>query len=101
MRRLLLAVCALAFVGCDAVVSETPGPSRVEERAVSCTHTSFCFTCMPGFDGKVSCGMKFSAFCPGSKAARVNVTPVLRLYESGETMTYERTEVLETLEACR
>ena len=32
----------------------------------TCNYSSYCFTCMPGFDGKMDCGMKLSAFCSGT-----------------------------------
>ena len=39
----------------------------------SCTTTGYCFTCAPGFDGKMSCKMKFSAFCSGRKDVKYNL----------------------------
>lgn len=39
------------------------------ETSLSCNKMGYCMTCMPGFDGKSTCALKFSAFCPGQRPA--------------------------------
>lgn len=87
----------LLLVGCDSVVSnQIEGPRFIKRETVSCTHPSFCFTSMPGFDGKMNFGYKFSAFCPGTQEQINRYTPLAQIHKSGKvTHTFD----IETLEA--
>lgn len=88
----------IAVVACDTVLRvENAGEAYEETRARSGTHTSYCFTCMPGFDGKMDCKMKLSYACPCSYKARVLVQPIKITYEKagirdGEKVTELRKE---------
>lgn len=96
-----LSILLLVFIaGCDPAVSSTDGASRIVDKSVHCRHFSYCFTCMPGFGGKQTCGLKASAFCPGQQPARVRITEVHSILKSGRTRVWEKQEVIEHTGAC-
>jgi hypothetical protein len=97
--RLIMLLLLIGALGCDRVVSSTQSASYVDTRTVSCTHTSYCFSCV-GFGG-TGCGFKLSPACPGRQAASVRVTPERVVYESGAEQTGERIDVLERIGTCR
>ena len=89
MRFLLL---ALLLAGCEfdhIVSSQNVGEPFTERRRDSCTHMSYCYTCAPGFDAKLTCGLKFSGFCPGSQEVEVRVQRQRHNYKSGDTRSGE------------
>lgn len=91
----------MLLVACEGkVVSEKTGEARTEERSISCKRSGYCMTCMPGYDMKMSCSLKFSPYCPGQRQAKVLVTPVKQTYESGKVWEIERVETLEFLGEC-
>lgn len=100
MKRLVLTVALLTLAGCDKEVSRTPHESYVQNQRVSGHHFSYCFTCMPGFDGKMDCRLKASTMCPCSYPAEVRVTPYTITYESGKTREYSSTQVIKQLGSC-
>lgn len=57
-------------------VISTSTPRTEERKNQHCSHYDYCFSCMPGFDGQMSCGMKFSAFCDGSRDTIVELTDI-------------------------
>lgn len=87
--RYLVLLCLL-LAACDPVVSETAtGPAARVTRNESCTHTSFCYTMMPGFDGKMEGGFKLSPYCPGSHDVVYAVIPTRQVHKSGAVTTGE------------
>lgn len=102
MRNAAVAI-ALLLTGCiDSVVSQSPiGGPKLEERRLGSIHTSYCFTCLPGFDGKMNCGMKLSYACPCSYQAKVSVQTIRRRHESGKESIGERVTEIARLGACR
>lgn len=102
--RLLIVITALALslTACDKRISrEIVGESREEVQNVSCTHTDFCFTCLPGFDMKTKCAFKMSNFCPGHQNARVRITPILDTYESGKIIKWNEVTTIDLLSVCK
>lgn len=99
MKYILFSILLLA--GCDSVVStEKLGEPVVKEEVVSCHHLSYCFTCGPGFDGKMNCNAKMSPMCPGNQLALVEHQEIRYQYESGKTMVHNSTTVVKELETC-
>lgn len=98
---LFTAVISLATAGCDKVISSAAvGNPHKEVRTVACRHTSYCFTCMPGFGGGMKCKFKMSPSCPGKERVRFEVTPMVDTYESGIKREWESVKKLKTLKAC-
>jgi hypothetical protein len=91
----------LTVIACDKEISREPRASFVAERSVSCTYAGYCYSCFGGFDGKLSCGFKFSTMCGGLQPATVRITPVDIAYESGAKRTDEHVEVLERTGECK
>lgn len=86
--RPALVVFALLLLGCDPVVDRrTAGAPYVATRREGCSKFGFCMTCMPGFNGKMECGFKMSAFCPGSHDVTAEYTPTARVHKSGAVDT--------------
>lgn len=100
LRAVSIAVMLLV-TGCDPVVRSKDGATRVVSKDIHCHKTSYCFTCWPGFDGKMKCGPKLSAFCPGKRVANVRITEVTSVLKSGRTRLWKRQEVIETIGGCR
>lgn len=101
MKKALLA--AILLVGCTPPpekVAEVSFPSYIEERSAGCSHAGYCFTCMPGFDLKMTCGPKFSSFCPGTRTFKAKVTPLEVYYSNGKIRKEERVEELEQIRGC-
>lgn len=99
MRYILLS--GLLLTGCDSVVkSEKLGEPRISEQTVSCHHASYCYTCMPGFDGGMKCGLKFSSMCSGNQRAIVEKQEVRYYYESGKVRVSDTVNIVKELEAC-
>lgn len=100
MKIILLS--ALVLAGCDSVISRTPvGEPEQREEQVSCRKFDFCITCMPGFDGKMTCAPKMSPYCPGNQKAIVQHQQVELLFESGKTQLIDQTNTIQTLEQCK
>jgi hypothetical protein len=59
----------IAITGCEDPVVVARADLGAVETTMSCTHTSYCMTCLPGFDGKLKCGPKLSPHCPGHRTA--------------------------------
>lgn len=97
-KAMLLVLLLLA--GCDPTVSSVDGPSRIVEKRVHCNHFSYCYTCMIGFGSKQTCGLKASAFCPGTQPARVRITEVTSTLKSGRIRVWEHQAVIEHTGAC-
>ena len=86
----LLALVLFPLYGCDRVVSSRQiGEPHSITRETTEMRPGFCVTCMPGFDGKMSCGFKFSNFCPFPTTETVSVAPFERTHESGKVDTVE------------
>jgi len=98
MRIILAALATLLCSACDQVVERHFYESRMEVRNINCNYSGICFSCLPGFGPK--CGMKYSAFCDGHQDARIKITPVDLIYESGDRHHIEQTETVERLGAC-
>jgi len=104
MRTLQKTVCgfsliaSLAIGGCGPKVTrvEVAGPALTITGTQSCSKAGYCFTCLPGFDSKMTCGFKFSAMCPGSQHVTSKETPVRIHYEDKTVRTSTRNEILET-----
>lgn len=84
----LTVLCAAVTVlfGCtprEEVRRETFGEKRTVETIKSCYTTGICFTCMPGWNMKMSCTLKFSAFCSGRQAVTLERTSVHVYYKDG------------------
>ncbi len=90
MRTLwLVVVTLLVLAGCREEVSREPiGETQTVTLERSCTKPGYCFTCMPGFDGKMNCGLKFSPFCSGTQMATEKRTPMRITYDNGEFEDY-------------
>ena len=90
--RKLTALALLLLTGCiDRVGSEEPaGPAYEEVRTLSGSKPGYCFTCLPGFDMKMNCSLKFSPYCPCTYKAKVTVQPVHVRLESGKLLNDER-----------
>lgn len=100
MRYILLS--ALLLTGCFDQVTKTEklGEPRISEQTVSCHHASYCYTCMPGFNGGMNCGLKFSSFCSGNQRAIVETQEVRYYYESGKVRVSDTVNVVKELESC-
>ena len=99
--RKAAALALLMLAGCDAVTFvEKDGPAFSEVRNRSGWKAGYCYTCMPGFDGKMSCGFKFSSMCSCSYKAKVLVQPIRVHHESGKVRHSEQTSETERLSAC-
>jgi hypothetical protein len=82
---IILAGAVLAMTACDPVVESRPvGPAVTRTRSEGCSHLGFCFTCLPGFNGKMECGFKMSAFCPGTHSVTYAETPTREVHKSGD-----------------
>lgn len=104
MKNLIIMLFVSALFSCkgDFIVQKT-------ERAVcykttqSCSTTGYCYSCLPGFDGRMQCGFKFSALCPGQQ--KVEVCEVTEHGHFSKKPEIERTRkrVISTLtlEECR
>lgn len=81
---------------------EQAGKSQEVVQTVSCLHHDICVTAMPGYGyGATRIGMKMSPYCPGKQRARVRITPMLKKYEDGTSESFNRSEIIERLEACK
>jgi len=97
MRTVIPFVAFLMLSGCDEVVRTEPaGYAHEANTTLSCTAPGFCFTCLPGFDGKSDCTIKYSLLCPGTQSARVSIQPVIRHHKSGKVTSDEVTSVVST-----
>jgi hypothetical protein len=95
---LTVALAALMFLGgCRQEVKRAPvGDGVVTTGPRSCSKLGVCLKCGLGFDGHFSCGLKFSAFCPGTQTATVRETKVRITYDDG---TFEDISAYQTLAA--
>ena len=87
MKIVLGLILALALVGCDEVVSQTPYPDQAYIRKGTQTceaGAGYCCELGFGFNGKYeySCGLKLS--CDGQQPVTERVVPVVIKYESGK-----------------
>ncbi|MEY5060671.1 MAG: hypothetical protein RIS45_592 [Planctomycetota bacterium] len=100
--RLLAGLIAMTLAGCEQAVLLQSGQSYTEEGPQSCTHFAYCFTCMPGFNGKMDCSFKASAFCPGTQTALFKVTPRTYYYPSkpDEPFRADAREVVKEITPC-
>lgn len=100
MKSVLL--ISLLFFGCHGSVISTEKISDVYVNTVkeSCHHTSFCFVCGMGFDGKFDCNYKFSYMCPGSRLIRQECQDFQITYEDGTKYNYSNCQTIEFLEVC-
>lgn len=80
--------------GCDRIESQVAGQPRTEVRRVDCSRYGYCITCAPGFDMKMTCGPKFSNFCPGKREAEVIVTPLVTTFASGRRSQTEKADLV-------
>ena len=92
----LVIIFVLNGCGPRETKSEITGPPAKIEGIQSCMHTSFCVSCLPGFDGKLTCGAKLSPYCPGSQSVLYLDTPVKRHYEDGTTRNDISRQILST-----
>lgn len=92
MRTLLLALGLLVAAACesDPVTDRQFVSSAVETRDVSCFEVGYCLTCNPGLDMSFNCGLKFSAFCPGTEPRAVTVERWRVRRQSGRAEIRER-----------
>ena len=99
MRSALLA--SLLLCGCDELVAtESYGQPFEEVRTRTGYEPGYCFTCVPGFDGKMNCGLKFSYACSCEYTARVEIQPQRERYESGKIVERQSVRELEKLTEC-
>ena len=98
---IFLIALILFAIGCDKEVKRAIISSHVETQKVSCSKAGYCFTCLPGFDGKMKCGVKFSAFCPGRQDASVRVVQERITYESGKIFDIKREEIISRQGSCQ
>lgn len=102
VKLLMVAFFMAMLIGCDPVVNtRTIGESHNEERAESCTHFSYCFTCMPGFNGKTDCSFKASALCPGTRRVELKLTPVELTCKSGNVEKSFDSQVVREISSCQ
>lgn len=99
MKKVFLLLLVF-MIGCAKEVSRQYDPPHEEVRTLDCTHSDFCFTCMPGFTGKMDCGFKLSPYCPGNRKARVQVTPYRVHYDDGSVSLREQVVEIQEVEAC-
>lgn len=100
-KLLFIMLAVLFLVGCKQVVEATVvGEPRQENRLIDCTHSGFCYTCMPGM-GQSGCRFKHSSFCPGTVNALVKVTTMRYVYDDGSVGTDEVTQVLSRNGVCQ
>ena len=90
----LVVALAVGLSGCDRIESKVAGQPRTEVRRVDCTRYGYCITCAPGFDMKMTCGLKFSNFCPGEREAEVIVTPLITTFASGRQSQTEKVDLV-------
>lgn len=98
----LLAVLLITLsLGCDPVVkTEAAGDFTFKIVTTGCYTTGFCFSCMPGFDGKMSCGYKFSSFCSGSRKEEIKERPVINTRKSGKQFYDTQTVYIGYISEC-
>lgn len=100
MKRIF--VLCILLAGCDREIKrEQLGEPVVVEKDVSCHKTSYCYTCMPGFDMKMECRFKLSTMCPGNQLARVEQRQYKIFYESGDIQLRTSENTIQTLEECK
>jgi hypothetical protein len=99
--KISLLVLLVILVGCDPVTRTRPvGESKIVTVEESCTHFSYCFTCMPGFDGKNECGYKASSLCPGNQKVQISITPMELTRKSGKTEIEQQRRTIKEITAC-
>lgn len=94
---------SIAIAGCErpeVVGTRNLGLTRT---TMTCTHTSFCMTCLPGFDGRMKCAPKLSPYCPGHKDAIGTLVEETLRYPSkpAETFTERRIINRQATGVCR
>lgn len=93
----------VALGGCEQAETIRIVDTREAQVEQSCHKVGYCYTMMPGFDGKMESKFKFSQFCPGRQDALVRIDQVLMRYPSkpDETFVRERSHTIKTLSSCR
>lgn len=103
MKFLVLSVLGVWFlamtVSCgsapEVVSVERVGEPNISTVTRSCHKTGACFTCLPGFDGKMNCGFKLSPICPGRQKVTISEVPVIIHYKDGATKMSMHEEIIE------
>jgi len=95
----VLSVCTACAT--PRIVDREYGESYTYSGTTDCTYSGFCYTCMPGWDGKWGCGFKFSSSCSGKEAAKILAQPVIMIYEDGSRRRTTNTRVLEVTGDCK
>ncbi len=94
MQKALI-LCTALLVGCGpSLNSERFEPISEQTYTRQCQYraTGYCYTCLPGFDGKSNCGMKMSSSCSHSGVQDVTmVSGELTQFWSDGTVTTELT----------
>jgi hypothetical protein len=81
---LLVVALLLMLTGCDPVVEQRQiGPAETRRYETTEMGPGFCTTCMPGMDGKMTCGFKYSNFCPHPATRDGTFVPLERKHKSG------------------
>ena len=99
---LLIALSAATLlIGCREEVVRTATGSPTETTAPrSCSKFGLCYKCGVGYNGKLSCGFRTSAFCPGTQTATVRATPMRIQYDDGTFDDFVATETV-AADACQ
>ena len=94
MKRILL-LLLLAGCGPDIIDKQVVDVGKTYEDRVSCTYTGYCYSCLPGFDGKMDCNFKLSPYCPGTANATLQSVTVEYYYSDGTRKTKTHTQIIE------
>jgi len=73
----------LGACGPEIKMTEAIGDPMVLTETRTCSKPGLCFTCGPGFDGKLGCGLKLALFCPGNHEVTIEQTPTRITYSNG------------------
>lgn len=94
----VIALVAIFSYSPPKVVSiERVGEPQTLNVIQSCTKPGMCYTCMPGFDGKLKCGVKFSQFCSsGKRKVTIIETPVRVYYNDGSIKKDIQEQIIES-----
>lgn len=65
-RRIAVVALVLGLCGCEQPQVVASRYEGLQTSSRSCTHTGYCATMMPGFDGKMEYKFKLSPHCPGT-----------------------------------
>lgn len=105
MRKVSVFALVVMLSACSNEVVDTEvKPIGEMEAIVNCTYSKpgLCTDCGIGYDGKMSCMMKFKPFCRhyGTQRAIISKAKVIETYENGDANEYLTTSIVKKLSQC-